>query len=343
VPPSEEATVEPSVPVESAPPEDTTDLLFLDNMDDPTSGWDEYSVDAATVAYADSALRVTVNAENTFAYGGRPLDQEFGVVLVAGELVPSEAGSGGLLCVAPPDDSGSSNAYGVVVNTEGTLFFVSVSGSGTLEVLETNEIDASFVTGESNVVGLACAGTVTGALRMVAFGANTGPLASYQHNEGPETFSGVGVYAEAITAGLTMDALAVAAYGIPGSADGSMSPEGEELLTHVPGDWHNQCIESPVTENETAAIVCLLQQEGAGIELAAYESYASNTEMDDAYDERVSQFPVNEDDNATTCEDGSLNTTWHIDDDVWARSCARPSTSASASTGRMTAWRSSRR
>ncbi|MEO6350373.1 MAG: hypothetical protein ABIP53_06955 [Candidatus Limnocylindrales bacterium] len=324
VAPIETPVVEPSTPVETAPPEDTSDLLFVDNMDDPTSGWDEYDVEAATVGYAESALRVTVNAADTFAYGGRLLGAEYGAVLVAGELVPSEAGSGGLLCVAPADELGAVHAYGVVLNTDGTLFFVRVSGTGELEVLETNEIDADFAAGQSNVVGLACAGTSTGALRMVAFGANTGPLASYQLDEGPATFYGIGVYAEAVTAGLSVDALAIAAYGIPVSADGSMSPEVQELLTHVPGDWHDQCIESPVTENELAVIVCLLQQDGAGVELASYESFASNAEMDAAYDERVADFPVDEDSAANACEEGSLDTTWHIDDEVLGKLLCTP-------------------
>jgi hypothetical protein len=149
---------------------------------------------------------------------------------------------------------------------------------------------------------------------MVAFGANTGPLATYQLDEGPATFNAVGVYAESVTAGLALDALAVATYAIPGSADGTMTPEGEELLTHVPGDWQNQCIESPVTDNESAAIVCLLQQEGAGIELASYESFGTNDNMDQAYDDRVADFPVDPDSDATTCEEGSLDTTWHLGD-----------------------------
>ncbi|HUR15873.1 MAG TPA: hypothetical protein VMZ33_01190, partial [Candidatus Limnocylindrales bacterium] len=122
-------------------------------------------------------------------------------------------------------------------------------------------------------------------------------------------FSGVGVYGESSTVGFTLDVGTAATYGISGSALG-MSPEGEELLTHVPSDWQNQCIQAPAIENEVAAIVCFLQQDGAGVELASYESFGTNEEMDAAYQERVTNFGV-----AATgsCQDGPNETTWSME------------------------------
>ena len=56
--------------------------------------------------------------------------------------------------------------------------------------------------------------------------------------------------------------------------------------------------------------MCFLQQDGAGVEIASYEVYASNEEMDDAYAERVATFGV---ESTGTCQEGPNETTWSIE------------------------------
>ena len=158
------------------------------------------------------------------------------------------------------------------------------------------------------LLGVECVGMVTGALRLVAVGAD-GPLAVYQDNEGPQTFNTVAVYAEATGDGLRVDVDQAAAYGIAGSAEG-MTSEGESLLTHVPGDLQSTCYESPSTGSATAVQHCILQVEGTGAELLQFQSYSSNEEMDAAYQEVVAQFGV---ESTGTCESGPDETTWSVD------------------------------
>jgi hypothetical protein len=169
--------------------------------------------------------------------------------------------------------------------------------------------------GESTVFGIACGGTSTGALRLTAFGDDTGPLATYQVDEGAQSFDSVAAYAEADTAGFVLDVSAVAAYGIPGSTAG-MTPEATELLSHVPSNFQSQCIESPASEDEVAILACYLQQDGAGAELATYEQHASSEAMNAAYQERVTDFGMPSE---GSCQSGPNETTWSIDDVVFGR------------------------
>jgi hypothetical protein len=302
------------------PPVTDGDRVFADTMDDPASGWGTYEAEFASVAYTESVLRVTINVADSFGYGSRPLNGDFATVLVASDLVPNGVRRGGLLCVGSTD-SGAAAAYGVVITAGGGVNFISVV-DGTLETLEENpDVNLPVSDGVGQVIGLACSGTSAGALRLVAFGTATGPLATYQdNNEGPATFSAVGIYADSGTGATWLDATTAAAYAIPGS-DTGMTPEGEELLTHVPSLWQDQCIESPRAEVETAAIVCFLQQDGAGPELASYESYASNTDMDAAYQDRLSDFAVDE---SGSCESGPEVGSWNIDGETMGNLLCAP-------------------
>ena len=100
-----------------------------------------------------------------------------------------------------------------------------------------------------------------------------------------------------------------AAFGIADSAEG-MTPEAEELLTHVPDLLQPTCTESPVTDVAIAILHCYLQPEGVGAELAEYQSYTTNSEMDAVYQERVEQYAV---DPTGDCKSGPDETTWNID------------------------------
>jgi hypothetical protein len=296
-------------------PPAANDLLFLDNMDDPGSGWSDLSAELAAIAYADSAVRISILQHPAFAYSERDLGAEYGVVLSFGEFNPTAQGSAGVLCIAPGEAGASGLAYGAVFTPLGGVIFISID-NGQIGILESN--DSTGVTlpiGASTVYGLACGGTSTGALRLVAFGAASGPLASYQIDTGPETFRSVGMYGESLEEGFTLNVETAAAYGIPGS-DVAMSAEGQALLTHVPADWQQFCIESPSTATETAAVVCFLQQNGTGVEIASYESYATNEDMDATYQRRVSDFGV---ESTGSCQSGPNETTWSIDEVVYGR------------------------
>lgn len=312
-------TLEPSVapsetpePIET-PATTTGDVLFFDEMDDPTSGWTTGSASFAEIAYDVTSLEIAMLQSPAYAYSARSLDEEYGVVLSAAEFNPSTEGGAALLCLAPDDGAGDV-AVGALFTTDGDVLFISIAG-GEVDALETNSVGIEMPVGESTLFGIACAGTSTGALRLTAFGQDTGPLATYQSDEGPETFSRVGLYGETSTEGFVLDVETAASYGISGSAV-AMSPDGEELLTHVPSDWQNQCFQPPAVNAETAAIVCFLQQEGVGVELVAYEQHATNEEMDAEYQERVETFGV---ESTGSCQEGPNETTWSIGQETFGR------------------------
>ncbi len=316
--PTEEPTASPTdaptASPEATPPTQGNDLLFLDNMDDPTSGWDTLANDLAEIVYDVGSLEIAVNADETYAYSGRDLDADFGVTLVAGEFIPVGDGAPGLLCVGR-NAAGGDLAYGAVFTQQGAVVFVSID-AGVQTVLETNEsVNTTLPAGQPSVLGLGCSATSTGALRLTAFGEGTGPVATYQVDEGPASFDSVAAYAEATTAGFVLDVSAVAAYGIPGST-AAMTPEATELLTHVPSDFRSQCYESPASDGEVAILVCNLQQDGAGAEMLTYEKHVTADAMNAAYQERVEDFGV---ESQGSCQNGPNETTWSIDDVSFGR------------------------
>jgi len=172
-----------------------------------------------------------------------------------------------------------------------------------------------FPANESTLFGLECAGTATGALRLVAVMSGTGPLGVHQIDDGPSTFNGVALYGEGFQAEFAVDIEQVAGYGIAGSADG-MTAEAEELLTHVPDLLASTCTESPVTQSATAILHCYLQAEGTGAELAEYQSFASIADMDAVYQEKVDDFGV---ESQGSCQSAPNETTWSIGDDQLGR------------------------
>jgi hypothetical protein len=140
-----------------------------------------------------------------------------------------------------------------------------------------------------------------------------GPLAVYQNTqEGPDTFDSVGMYAEAEGDSLVVDVNQAVAYGIVGGT----TSEGESLLTHVPGDFQSTCYQSPSSGTPTAVQHCILQVEGTGAELLQFQSYASNEEMDAAYQEAVDHYGV---ESTGTCRTGPNETTWSLDESVRGR------------------------
>jgi hypothetical protein len=99
----------------------------------------------------------------------------------------------------------------------------------------------------------------------------------------------------------------VVAFG-SGIADGSYSPEGEDLLAHVPEDWQPSCypgLRPPYLAFTAEAVVtCFLSSTNAdGAEIAEYASFSTAAEMQDAYQRRIDTFGTG--DGISSCEFGS--------------------------------------
>jgi hypothetical protein len=311
--PTIEPTAEPTADVTAAPTPETPpagsgDLLFVDEFDDETSGWGVGQSGDVSAQYVNGSLQLDVNAQGAAVWSTRSLSGAVAVALVAGEFRPVSEGAFGPLCEG---DDGS--LYGVVATPDGNVSFLSVINNQA-SVLDTHEGVVDVPPVGSVLIGVECAGLATGALRMVAVSSD-GPVAVYQTDQGPETFTGVAVYAEPIGDSVRVDVDAASAYGILDSAEG-MTAEGESLLTNVPGDLQSTCIQSPSSSNQVAVLHCYLQVEGTGAELLQYQRYGTNEEMDAAYQEFVDQYGV---ESTGTCQSGPNETTWSIDSAVGGR------------------------
>ena len=311
-PPTEEPTAPPATQAPTAvataettepPSSGSADVLFEDDMTDPTSGWGTGDTALVTTSYQGDALNMVVHTAGGAGYSPRDLGAEFGTLIAAGEFTAGADGAFGVLCGAA-----GPVFYGALVTTNGGLVMFSIVG-GEVTVLDSiNDIGLDVPVGEPTFFGLECSGTATGALRLVPVMSGTGPLAVYQSLEGPESFTGLALYGEAVDAEFSLDIGQAIAYGIAGSADGP-TPEAADLLTHVPEPVNSSCIESPVTQTEVAVLHCYLQPEGTGAELAEYQQFASNTDMDAAYQENVDRFGI---ESQGSCETGPNETSWNV-------------------------------
>jgi hypothetical protein len=301
-------TVPPSTPP-ATPATTDGDLLFFDDMDDPSSGWSVGEVGNSSVFFADEGrLRLQVGDAGQAIWSPRRLDGEFGVLLVAGGYVISGDGGIGAACVTEDNQ-----LYGAEVTTTGELIFFSIV-DGITRALDTKDFD-ELTQGVDWGLGIECTGLSTGALRLVAVMPGQGALGVYQDSEGPNAFVGVGMYGEAIDGPATVDVREAAAYGIPGSAD-QPSADGQELMTHVPPDWQQTCVDTPSSNAATAVVSCFLQTEGTGAELAIFQQFASATAMDDTYRDLVDVFGVEPEGD---CEQGPNETTWIIEEAIGGR------------------------
>lgn len=310
--PSAAATPTPTASAEATetPGAATNDLVFSDDMSDPSSGWGVTDTDLSTIAYEGGALRITIHQEAGASFSQHTVGGEYAVVLAAAEFQPTAGGAFGLLCT-----SSDGLRYGAALTTNGALVFFAIQEGDVIPLKRINDVGSDLPVGESTVFGLECAGTATGALHLVAVLPGEGPLGAYQSDTGSNTFSGIAVYGEGFEQEFSVDVELVAAYGIAGSADG-MTPEGEELLTHVPADWQQTCTESPIPENGVAILHCYLQSEGVGAELAQFQSFSNNSDMDAAYQEAVENYGVEP---TESCETGPNETTWSIENESFGR------------------------
>lgn len=310
--PTAEPTATPAAEPTETPTATPDDLVLFDNMEDPAaSRWGETETESTTVSMEPGALRFEIRQELGAAYSSHPLPSEYAVLQVAAEFNPADDGAIGVLCSASDDIH-----YGAAFTTNGALIFFSIDNGQIASLKRINDVGSDLQVNEATTFGLECAGTATGALRLVAVLPGSGPLAVYQSDEGPQTFNGIAVYGEAFGSQFSVDVTQAGAYGITGTADGSVTPEGEELLTHAPESWQQTCTESPISQSGVAMLHCYLQVDGAGIELAQYQAFSTNEEMDAAYQESVEQYGVEP---TGSCESGPNETTWSIDDQSFGR------------------------
>lgn len=311
--PTPEPTAEPTpevTPEETLPPDNTNgDLVLFDDFLDDSTGWATGVSGNMSVAYQDGSLHFNVGDPGQAVWSHKSLPEEYGVVLAAGAFTAETDGAIGMLCMTPLNEF-----YGALLTSTNKLVFFSIIG-GETTVLERNELETGMTPGATEGFGVECAGTETGNFRMAAVQQGSGALGTYENVEGPATFTGVALYGEALDVATSIDVSQVAAYAISGSAQG-MSPEGEELLTHVPADWGQTCVETPSSDVADAVISCFLQQDGTGAELAIFQHYTSQSDMDDNYQTIVDQFGV---DSEGSCQSGPNETTWSINDTTRGR------------------------
>ena len=294
----------------ATPSADDGDLLFVDQMEDPASGWALGALGNSSAAYSGGNLRLAIGDSGQAIWSPRLLGAEFGVLLVAGSYMISGGAGAGAACVSPDNQ-----LYGAEITSDGSLIFFSII-NGVTQALERHE-DLPLELTENQLVGfgIECGATSTGALRLAALMQDAGVLGVYQNDQGPASFSAVSMYAEAIGGSATVDVDEVAAWGIPGSAAGP-TPEGEELLTHVPSELQPTCFDTPSTHRPSAVVSCFLQTEGVGAELAIYQQFDTQADMDTAYQQIVDLFGV---ESEGTCQSGPNETTWSISGETHGR------------------------
>jgi hypothetical protein len=137
------------------------------------------------------------------------------------------------------------------------------------------------------------------------------------------SFDVVGLYGEAVTNDWSLDVADAAAFGV-GGPTATLSPESEELLTHIPQEFLIDCWESPTpplfAEPATAVVTCILQTSGDGAEIAEYAQFATKTDMDLAYQERIDAFGV---DPEGSCMTGPNEAPWSFgEEDLGRVHCA---------------------
>jgi hypothetical protein len=280
------------------------DVLFYDEMDDPSSGWSTADEDFANVSYDSGALAMRFNQNPAWALSVRALDVPDTTVVVAGEFEPESGGIFGQAC----GDSTSGIYYGAVVTTDGGLVFIEVANSDVTVLHREDSLGLDVSLGDSNEIALECSITSDGAAQFVVGLAHTGPIAVYrQDSAGVTTFDEVGVYGEASSDGYTLAVLTAAAWGVGGPL-GTMSEGAQMLLAHIPEDLQKNCYESPLWNGTaTYVVTCLPRVSGKGAEIEQYQQFDSKDAMDAAYHDVVQAFGV---DSTGSCQSGPNETAW---------------------------------
>jgi hypothetical protein len=280
---------------------DQRDVLFYDELTDPSSGWGVGTTGGGSVAYANGELQFNTASAGAWIWSRRLVNSTHATMRIASDFMPTGDGRFGLMCA-----SGDTQLYGVVVGTDGSWAFVSVGANGAEELL--GDSAAGLITGPGVLTHMAleCAGLATGSLRMSLWLPEDGLVATYEATDGPDNFDRAAAYVEAAATGFSVAIDTTIAFG-SGISDGTLSPEGQALLSHVPNDWQPMCYQGlrPPYLASTAETVltCFLGAPGkTGAEVAEYASYVNADDMNAAYQSRVDNFATGT--GTTSCKDG---------------------------------------
>jgi hypothetical protein len=280
---------------------DQRDVIFFDDLTDATSGWGTGTTAGGSVSYASGTLEFDTAADGAWLWSRRLADSSSATMRVIGDFYPTGDGAFGVLCL-----SGDAQLYGAVVGTDGSWAFVSVGDTGALTLLSDDSAGLDVVAGQSNLVALECAGTATGALRLTLWLGKSGPIATYTQADGPANFDRAAAYAAASSAGFSVAMDNVIVFGSR-IEDGSLSPEGAQLLEHVPANWQSSCYQGlrpPYLASTADAVLTCHLAAHDGAEVAEYAAYSDAASMTAAYQSRIDAFGTG-DGVASSCSIGS--------------------------------------
>lgn len=310
------ATAAPTPAPTDDPGFDQRDVLFYDELTDPGSGWGVGTTPGGTVGYADGTLRFDLDNEGNWVWSRRLVDSRHATMRIASESMPTGEGRLGLMCA-----SGDTQLYGVVVGTDGSWAFVSIGDDGAEVLLD--DPAAGLITGSGVLtrMSLECAGLATGTLRLSLWMPDDGLVATYEATEGPDNFDRAAAFVEASATGFSVAIDTVIAFG-SGISDGTLSPEGEQLLAHVPSEWQSTCYQGLrppyLASTAEAVLTCFLGAPGRdGSEIAEYASFLNAEDMNAAYQNRVDHFATGS--NVDCSRDGPGEGDYTIDGTVSGR------------------------
>ena len=325
-------TTEPTTPASSeptpagSPSTSTRDLLFSDDMSDPTSGWSPLDQDFASVSYDTGVLAFRFNSNPAWALSPRQLAGPETTLVAIGDYLPESDGFFGSLC----GDSGTGNYYGAVVGTDGSLVFISISNATVTVLGRHDKLGLSAPVDTTTPVAMECSTTTDGEVSIIVGLADTGPVALLVDDGGGlQNFDSVALYGEAASDGYTLAVDAAAVYGVGGS-DGTMSDGAQKLLSHIPTDFQKNCFESPpfndaatyssdsplFNDAATYSVTCIPQTGGTGAEIEGYKEYANKDDMDAEYQDLIDSFGV---ESTGTCQTGPNETNWTISGTTFGR------------------------
>ena len=318
--PTTAPTEAPSEAPTSAPteiPSELEDLLIDDDMSDETSGWGTTDTGDTTVTFVDGKLRFEHALDTGAFYSGRQFDGTHRAALVAGQFVPASQGAMGVMC-----GTADGTSYGALVSTGDVLIFFSIAG-GQIEVFDSySDLGLGVTPGSTIVLSVGCALASDDTLRMIASVNNSGALATYHGSEPIDGFTSMLLYSEPSEAGYVLDVDGAVALGKGDEVE--PSEEAAELLTHLPEDVQESCIEFPRHDVELRALVtCFMQPEGDGAEAANYQAFTDPAALETSYQGAVDRWAV---ESTGDCETGPNESSWTFNDVERGRLMCAPQT-----------------
>lgn len=282
-------------------------------MSDASSGFSPLNEDFASVSYDTGVLAFRFNSNPAWALSSRQLDGPQTTLVSIGVFLPQSAGYFGSLC----GDGITGNYYGAVVGTDGSLVFISITDNKVNVLSRNDNLGLDAAVGSTVPVALECTANSNGDVSLIAGLPHTGPVAvDVEPGAGPTSFDHVGMYGEAASDSYTLGVDEAVLYGVGGS-DGTMSDGAQQVMSHIPTDFQQNCHESPLyNDAATYVVTCIPQTSGTGAEIEQYRQFASKPEMDAAYQDLVGAFGVS---STGTCQSGPNETNWTISGTTFGR------------------------